>query len=144
MIMSDIGYINEITRRTLDEYFPKEIFSLFMTGWPAGQLTAIDYSGIVMGYIAGIRISPDKAKITLFAVDKEYRYRGIGTELLNEFRIKAFSEGIRTIILEVRNTNVRTISFYEKRGFFRTENLKNFYNDGGDAIRMISFMINNA
>jgi len=144
MIISDIGHINEITCRSLDEYFPQEIFGIFMTGWQVGQLTAVDYSGIVMGFITGIRVSPDKVKITLFAVDKKYRYRGIGTGLLNEFRIRALSEGIRTIILEVRNTNVGAISFYEKRGFFRTESLKNFYNDGGDAIRMVSFTINNS
>ncbi|MCQ2070723.1 MAG: GNAT family N-acetyltransferase [archaeon] len=129
---------------SLDQYFTQDVIGYFMMQWPAGQIVALDFTGRVIGYLAGARLQNRKASIHLFCVDSQYRGRGIGSSMLQRFRQAAIMEGLGTIQLEVRDTNVSAISFYRRHGFVTTENLPGFYNDGGDGIRMELSLFRNA
>jgi ribosomal-protein-alanine N-acetyltransferase len=138
MEFRDVTYAYDITARSLQEYYHIDVFSFFIRQWPLGQLVAVDITGRVIGYLTSVRLKGNKAAITLFAVDPLYRNEGAGSRLLTEFRIRAAMDCRSGIQLEVRSDNDIAINFYEKRGFRKMDLLPKFYNDGGDAIRMIA------
>jgi mycothiol synthase len=94
---------------------------------PGACLVAED--GKIIGAIITerkITFSPNAAGIKSFFVIKEYRGRGIGTELL-ERCISALKEaGIESVSLDVDPQNRSAISIYESAGFglFRLKYLK--------------------
>lgn len=56
-----------------------------------------------------------------FVVDKEYRNRGIGGEILENAIARVYSEfGERSLTLGVHKDNTRVGRFYERHGFQRT------------------------
>lgn len=143
MTESDVPAVFSITCESMDQYFSPEVFSYFRIQWPAGQLVYCDMLGNVRGYISGARLDRGRVSISLFAVDEKIRNTGAGSELLAFFRQRAAMEGFATIQLEVRPANTVAVEFYEKRGFMKTEFMRFFYNDGGDAIRMIGPVLMN-
>jgi ribosomal-protein-alanine N-acetyltransferase len=70
-------------------------------------------------------------------VDRRYRGKGVGSRMMEEFKIRAYMDGKQYIQLEVRETNTAAVSFYKKMGFTATEYLENFYQNGSDAVRML-------
>lgn len=82
--------------------------------------------GAVKGY-AGMYMAADEAEITNVAVREDSRHGGVGQGLVG-FLIKVGrTKGIHKIILEVRKGNVPAISLYEKCGFEKTGERKDFY-----------------
>lgn len=70
----------------------------------------------------------DRIEIEYIIVDKFYRRNGIGSKLLKELE----KSNIKNITLEVRESNIEAIKFYEDNGF-RIETIrKNYYeNENG-------------
>jgi len=127
---------------SLDEYYAPEVVQYFLMQWPAGQIVACDFSGRIIGYLAGARLGPGRASVSLFCVDPAYRSKGIGSMMLSRFRQSAMMEGIGTIQLEVKENNASAIRFYTRNGFTVTERLERFYNDGSAGVRMVSSGVN--
>jgi ribosomal-protein-alanine N-acetyltransferase len=132
----DADRLYEILCSSLDESFAPEMLSYFHLQWPKGQLVVCDFSGRPIGFISVSKIDSTHARIMMFAVDREYRSFGAGTKLLIQLKQLAMMNGIKRISLEVRPTNIRAISFYQRHGFVATEVLRSYYNDGGDAVSM--------
>lgn len=85
-------------------------------------------SGKVLGYV-GVSIILDEGYITNVAVLPEYRGLGIGNALMKKLEDLAKLENLSFISLEVRVSNQKAISLYEKFGY-KTEGVrKNFYDD---------------
>lgn len=77
----------------------------------------------VLGY-AGVSQILDEGYITNIAVYPQYRNKGIATALINEiFKI----ENLSFVSLEVRESNLKAISLYEKMGFKKEGLRKGFY-----------------
>lgn len=133
----DVPYLYDITMRSLDETFSPEIFTYFGMHWPSGQIVACNPVGVPVGFLFSMK-QEGSARIMMFAVAPEYRGRGIGRRMLSAFRTKAMMEGLRKIVLEVRDTNTGAIDFYKKNGFTVFGVQENFYNDGGNALTMVS------
>ena len=71
----------------------------------------------------------DEGYITNIAVLPEYQGLGIGKALMKKLDDLAKLENLSFISLEVRTTNQKAISLYEKFGY-KTEGVrKNFYTD---------------
>jgi len=132
----DSDRLYEILRTSLDEFFRQEMISYFHLQWPKGQLVACDVTGRPIGFMSVSKIDMTHARIMMFAVDRDHRSFGVGSQLMMHFRRVAMMNGINHISLEVRPSNMRAINFYRRHGFVATEVMKNYYNDGGDAVRM--------
>lgn len=134
--LGDVKGLHDITLKSMDEFYKPEVFYDFYSRWPAGQLVACNVIGKPVGYISTAIVDDWVARILLFAVDPEYRGRGIGAQLLSAFRMKVVMSGVRYITLEVRTENHSARKFYKKNGFTETSVYENYYQDGGAAIRM--------
>lgn len=75
----------------------------------------------------------ETVEICYIVVDSNYRSLGIGSEFIEYF---CRDLDVEKIVLEVRVSNERAISFYEKNGFKRVRPIKNYYADGEDALSM--------
>ena len=85
-------------------------------------------NGEVLGYV-GVSVILDEGYITNIATLPEYRNQGIATALLTKLNDLAALENLSFISLEVRTSNIKAISLYEKFGY-KTEGVrKNFYDD---------------
>lgn len=92
--------------------------------------------GKAVGYV-GVTVILDEGYITNIAVLPEYRNRGVATALLTKVTEFATNEGLSFISLEVRKSNQKAITLYEKFGFTLEGCRKNFYdNPKEDALIM--------
>ena len=144
MLAADIDRVYEIASVSLDEVYVKEVFFLFISGWPAGQLVAVNDIGTIIGFLSGARLTSDKVTIPLFGVDPRYRRMKAGSRLMEEFRMRTVMDGKQYVQLEVKDTNTAAIAFYRSQGFVPVEYLDSFYNTGSNAVRMICGAYGNA
>ena len=88
--------------------------------------TALNRDGRVIGYI-GISAILDEGYITNIAVTEQYRKNGVGTLLLRKIFSFAKERALSFVSLEVRVSNSGAISLYEKHGFTREGERRDFY-----------------
>ena len=132
----DSDRLYEISLSSLDQLYREEMFTFFYTQWPKGQIVACDYSGRPVGFLSSTKTDTFSARIVMLAVDRSHRSLGLGSKLITELKRISMMNGIYNISLEVRISNTRAMNFYRRHGFVPTEFLRNYYDDGGDALRM--------
>ena len=94
----------------------------------------------VIGY-AGMMTVLDEGYISNVAVSPKYRRQGIADSLLDELDIRAKSAKLAFITLEVRKGNLPAISLYEKHGYIKVGERKNYYQlPTENAILMTKFL----
>ena len=89
----------------------------------------------VVGFAGFIQVL-DEADISNIVVNKNFRNQKIGTFLLESLLDLASSLNIKTINLEVRESNITAINLYKKFGFEICGMRKNYYNNIENAILM--------
>lgn len=85
---------------------------------------------------AGFQIYLDEAEGMTLAVLPEFQGRGIGKKLLLETIRRAEKRGAKSMILEVRVSNVPALHIYQKFGFKIVGRMKRYYMSGEDALTM--------
>lgn len=130
----DIKRVLEIEKESFDDpYPPKILLDIYNLG--AGFLVA-QQDNIVVGYIIFWIRFKDEGHIISIAIDNKYLRKSIGTQLV-ETALKIFKRyRITRVKLEVRVSNKKAISFYDKIGFKEVEILKKYYEDLEDAVLM--------
>ncbi len=95
--------------------------------------------GTTIGYIAGRLTTANRVSnqpsnfieteldVLNFGVFKKYQKQGIGDFLFKNLLAENFCRHLKSIWLEVRESNVNAIDFYKKRGFTRIQIRKKFY-----------------
>lgn len=95
--------------------------------------------GEVLGYI-GMEMPADEGYIFNVAVIPEYRKRGIGKALIDYLVDFAVRNDLYMLTLEVRQSNISAINLYQKCGFEKVGQRKNYYSSPTeDAILMTKF-----
>jgi len=106
---------------------------------PVNKIIVAENEGKVVGFIDFL-ITFNSSTIMQVAVTKEFRSKGIATELLNEME-KSFPKNIddivETITLEVRESNEPAKNLYLKNGYKIVVVKQHYYKDGENAIYMI-------
>jgi len=92
----------------------------------AHYVVCCDKAGNVVGYI-GSRIVLDEADITNVAVRTQYRRQGIGFDLVTAMLGLMKMGGVRSVLLEVRESNLPAQKCYERAGFTVVGRRKNYY-----------------
>lgn len=73
-------------------------------GWVIGYLNLWEYAAQETGWVADL------------VVDRPYRLKGIGTELLSAARGWAYERGLRRLVAETQTKNYPAIRFLSRRG----------------------------
>lgn len=95
---------------------------------PTARFLVLKQNGKLLGYIGANNIA-NEVYITNIAVFPEYRKKGFGEKLLSRLCYISTAEGADFVTLEVRKSNKNAIRLYEKCGFERKGERKNFYSD---------------
>lgn len=130
----DVKRVLEIEMESFNDPYPASILiDIYNLG--AGFLVAQE-DNMVVGYIIFWIRYEDEGHIISLATDKKHRRKSIGTQLV-DYAVNIFSKcNIKDIKLEVRVSNKGAREFYEKMDFNEKEILKNYYEDGEDAVIM--------
>ena len=109
---------------------------------PVSNVWVIEYSNASLGLkqIVGFVdywVTFDSGTICQIAVHPDIQRSGVGSELMNEVKKDAFAKKVKTITLEVRESNEKAINFYKKHGFKISHKKEGYYSNGEDAIYMI-------
>lgn len=107
---------------------------MLTTWYPELFLIAVSDS-CVLGYVVA---SADRrwSHIISLAVKPECRRIGIGTGLLKNLMERLRSNGVRQVLLEVREDNKAALRLYEKLGFRWSRRISRYYEDGCGAIEL--------
>ncbi len=98
------------------------------------------WSDEIAGYIGAHNVLGE-VYITNIAVFPAFRRKGVGEALVDALYQQAKKENAEFITLEVRKNNISAISLYEKCGFKKVGERKNFYESPReDAILMTRFI----
>lgn len=95
-------------------------------GWVACQ------EGQIQGF-ALMMFAPDVAHLLLIAVRPDVQRSGVGYTLLRHCEGQAIARGLPALILEVRPSNTRALSFYRNRGFTQIGVRKDYYPAPGNT-----------
>jgi ribosomal-protein-alanine N-acetyltransferase len=125
----------KLASENLTERYNPSIFNYFYEIFPEGFIIA-EKAHKIVGFLIGVKINSQNAKILMLAVSELYRKHRIGTDLLNQFLKVTSIENINSISLEVRTNNKNAIKFYQKNGFKIKEKHLEFYQSGEDAFTM--------
>ena len=139
--LHEIDVVYELASRCFTEKYLPELFYNIYSEWSKGFLVA-EYNGKIVGFIAGSKITSIEGRILLLGVEKPFRRKGIGSQLLEYFLKVCLAEGIKQVRLEVREDNYEAIRFYKNRGFVIISKISHYYTDGSNAYVMIKVLEN--
>jgi [ribosomal protein S18]-alanine N-acetyltransferase len=82
--------------------------------------------GLLIGY-GGMWMVLDEGQITNVAVHPAYRRQKIASKILERLLAKAKENAIEAVTLEVRKSNLLAILFYQRFGFYKEGERKQYY-----------------
>ena len=107
-----------------------------LIGRPTARLRVAVMDGAVVGYhLVLTRSGSTVARLYSIAVAAAARGQGVGERLLADAEREAGRSGAAVLRLEVHAHNSGAIRLYEKRGYMRFGTYRDYYADGGDALR---------
>jgi ribosomal-protein-alanine N-acetyltransferase len=133
--LSDLNAIDTIEQRAYKTPWSRSMFASELAKSSSVCLGAFDGERLI-GYVINSRYV-DAWHIMNVAVDPDFRRRGIATRLLEHVFESTRDDQRRGYTLEVRVSNERAISLYEKLGFERQGIRRGYYTDNReDALIM--------
>ncbi len=131
----DLEHVMALVTGTFEQVFSEEMYLALHQAWPEGQVIDVE-GGRLAGVLLSMRRGPTVGRVLIMAVREGYRDMGIGSHMLRAFVKQCVREGISSIVLEVRVSNLMAQGFYRRFGFRPVEPLVDYYPDGEDAILM--------
>jgi len=107
---------------------------------PFAHYVIAKINGEICGY-CGIYKVLDEGQITNIAVGEKFRRCGIGHKILGKIIEYAKGNEIKSISLEVRQSNAAAISLYEKYGFLTVGLRKNYYHNPTENAVLMELVI---
>ncbi len=104
--------------------WPEEVFKKCLEAGGTGWM--IESEGHMIGFIL-ILFQVDEVHILNFGVDPRYQRRGFGRQLLTHALRNIGKQGAKFVYLEVRRSNHSAIALYEKVGFNKVGERKDYY-----------------
>lgn len=131
----DLFSVIGIATRNLSEFYSTQVFLSLYEQYPDTFYIAQTNTQKIVGFIVAT-IQDNKARIVMLAVEKPYRKKGIGSQLIKNLLSCPNIQHCEETYLEVKPENRQAIQLYEKFGFTQKERIKNMYHDGSDAVLM--------
>lgn len=133
----DLETVIRIARETLTESYDDALFfTMLELARDTFLVARDDATGRVMAFALAVRQTPYEARLIVIAVDRAHQGRQIGRHLLGEVEKRLMTRGVLELSLEVREENMRAITFYRRLGYDILSGVPRYYSDGGRAIVM--------
>ena len=133
---SDLDDIYELDVQTFAMPWSKEALSYDILENDNAFVIVAEYEGEFAGY-ADIWTVLDEADLNSIAVSKDFRRKGIGDAIMFAMTETLSANGVESINLEVRVSNMPAIKLYKKYGFKECGVRPGYYLDNGeDALIM--------
>lgn len=127
-LIDDILKIEELTFKK-EKYSKDQLEKMILDD---GYILVVNGEEELKGYLL-LHDSFDLYEIMKICVIDKYRGLDIGKELIYYY-LENYN---KNLFLEVRESNMRAIGFYEKLNFTKVGKRKNYYSDGENAILMM-------
>lgn len=137
MTAGDVDAVAAIEYASFASPWSRESFANEMTGNPVARYLVAELDGVVIAF-GGMHIILDEGHIMNIAVLEKHRGRGIGTRLLSAMMQYAANLGAGYLTLEVRESNAAAIALYRAHSFVAVNRRKRYYENGEDALLMVS------
>lgn len=136
MKVEDVPAAHEIDRLSFTLPWPERSMRFEVTDNPTSRCWVAEQDGRVVGVLIFWMIV-DEAHIATLATHPEFRRQGIAEQLLIAALEKAYAEGARSALLEVRAGNEAAQTLYRKYGFKAVGRRERYYKDNNeDAVLM--------
>ena len=132
--VSDIQAIMALEQGSIEHPWESKAIETLITDNNKVCLVA-ELDGIIVSYV-GAESVLDESNVGNIVTHREYRGRGIATELFKALLAELMEKGIRKLFLEVEHDNVPAIALYEKLGFTGYGYRRDYYGKGKDAVLM--------
>jgi ribosomal-protein-alanine acetyltransferase len=133
---TDMFSVIKLASDTLTERYNPNLFNYFYETLPNGFIVA-EMAHKIIGFLVGVKLNSEKAKILMISVLENYRKQNIGSQLLTKFLKEMEIEKVKFLELEVRTDNKKAIEFYKKHGFSTKQKITEFYQYGESAYTMV-------
>ncbi len=98
------------------------------------------YAGEIAGYVGAHNVLGE-VYITNVAVFEKFRRKGVAKKLIDALLKTAKAENGNFVTLEVRKSNIPAVSLYEKCGFEKVGERKNFYEKPRENAVLMTYFI---
>ncbi len=139
MNMSDTKSLAELDRLCFSMAWSEKAFSDEAQNKLASYLVA-ERDGKILGYIGYWRVV-DEGHITNVAVLPECRRQRLASTLLESIIKEAYNDGLILLTLEVRKNNTPAKCLYEKFGFKKLGERKNYYHSPVEDAIIMTLML---
>lgn len=133
---ADLLAVHRIERASFPQPWPFTAFERFLD--EPGFLVAQDEA--VIGYIVADAV-PNHGRplghVKDLAVHEDRQGEGIGSRLLQRALGVLETNGVRSVKLEVRESNERARALYRHHGFVHRRTVPRYYDDGEDALVLV-------
>lgn len=135
MLVDDLEQVMDIENDLFAVPWTKEGYFTFLTREDA-MFLVVEEKGRILGY-CGLLMVPDEGDVTNVAVRRDRQREGIGHFLMDSLVRLASERGVRSIHLEVRESNKTALRLYERMGFIQDGTRRHYYTDPvEDAVLM--------
>jgi len=128
MTVDDLAAVQDIERRSFLTPWPSHAYRTELETNRLATYLVARFQGRLVGY-GGMWVMVDEAHVTTFAVDPDFRRRGIGERILLALLDVAHARNAREATLEVRLSNIAARRLYEKYGFRPVGLRPRYYSD---------------
>ena len=132
--LSDVQDIMALEQGSIEHPWESKAIETLITDSNKTCLIA-ELDGTIAAYV-GAESVLDESNIGNIVTHKDYRGRGIATQLFDALLKELKEQGIVKVFLEVEHDNAPAIALYEKSGFTKYGHRRDYYGPGKDAVLM--------
>ena len=132
--LSDVQAIMALEQGSIEHPWESKAIETLITDSNKTCLIA-ELDGTIAAYV-GAESVLDESNIGNIVTHKDYRGRGIATQLFDALLKELKEQGIVKVFLEVEHDNAPAIALYEKSGFTKYGHRRDYYGPGKDAVLM--------
>lgn len=132
--LSDVQEIMALEQGSIEHPWESKAIETLITDSNKTCLIA-ELDGTIAAYV-GAESVLDESNIGNIVTHKDFRGRGIATQLFDALLKELKEQGIVKVFLEVEHDNAPAIALYEKSGFTKYGHRRDYYGPGKDAVLM--------
>ncbi|KAF2863036.1 acyl-CoA N-acyltransferase, partial [Piedraia hortae CBS 480.64] len=136
--------IRQLISNDLSEPYSIYVYRYFLHQWRDLCFMALNPEkyllGVIICKLEPHRGGPMRGYIAMLATRKEFRGRGIATQLVRMAVDEMIKRDADEIVLETEVDNIPSLRIYENLGFLRTKRLHRYYLNGNTAFRLALYL----